>query len=43
MAMEVSDHQYDLRVKGQGQLYLKSVLRIVLRKYHSFLMEDVHI
>ena len=26
---KVPDHQYDLGIKGQGQIYLKSILQLV--------------
>ena len=31
MTTRVSDHQYDIKVKGQGQIYLKSILWLVTR------------
>ena len=33
---KASDHHYDLGVKGQVQLYLNSVLKIVTRSHLSF-------
>ena len=42
MTRMVSDRQYGLGVKGQGQIYLRSVLRLFTFFIH-LLMDGVHI
>ena len=37
---KVSDHIYDLRVKGQGHIYLKSVLQLLKQLFLHFLMDE---
>ena len=38
MATKFSDYLYDLGFKGQGQIYLKSVLLLVTRSSFNFLI-----
>ena len=42
MTAMISDHHNDLGVKDQGQIYLKSVLRLVMQT-PSFFTQGVHI
>ena len=37
MSTNVSDHQYDLDVKNQGQINLQSILWLAMRTYLPFL------
>ena len=47
MVTQVSDYRYDIEIdieiKGQGQIYLNSVLRIVTQIHVSFLDNGIHI
>ena len=36
ITMKVSDHLYEIGVKGQGEIYLKSVLWLLMRTSISF-------
>ena len=43
MAIEVVDPKYDIiRVKGQGQIYIKSILWIVPQNPLFFFMDGIH-
>ena len=40
---QVSDNRYGIEIKGQGQIYLNSVLRFATQIHLSFLDHGVHI
>ena len=43
MTTRVSGHRYDLEIKGQGEIYLKSVLHMFCKLLFHFLMEGIPI
>ena len=43
ISMNISNHQYDLAVKGQGQINIKFVLQLLTQTYFNLLTEGVHI
>ena len=43
MTTRVSEYQYDIEVKGQGQIFLKSVLSLVTRIFPKMLMMFIKI